>query len=145
MHISMPGPIRRTRMDRKLSRDKANQKGLQTPKKASRIPPPSNAGFITCQSELLCSTSKCHCAMRGGKHESVQDYAFILIPNYMFEGSQWIQKDNWPHDRVTLRASVGVEDHKEFRYPVSNLSCLCQTTISFAIDSGCMATSLPPK
>ena len=102
-------------------------------------------GFIMQQSQLHCTTGECLCTINGTNHGVVKGYNFAPIPNFIFEGSQWIQKNNPSHDMVNVRMSVGVEDHKEFRHPVSSPAHLKQISVPAAIDSGAMAITVPPK
>lgn len=102
-------------------------------------------GFVTNESLRLCSTGDCLCSTEGSAHKQVKNYNFIPIPNFTFDGAQWIQKNNEPHDRVKVCVSVGVEDHRQFRHPVSKPSNLRSTSVSAVADSGAMAITMPPK
>ena len=145
--INMSESIRRSRKHGKLDRDKAKQKAQQTPKKADDTvyQPKTVSGFILEESLKQCTTEDCLCTINGSIHNPTKGYKFLPIPNYVFEDSHWIQKNNQPHDTVTVKMSVGVEDHSQFQYPVSNPTRLVKTTVSFVIDTGAMAITVPPK
>ena len=45
-------------------------------------------------------------------------------PNFVYEGNNWMKRDNQPHSTIALNLTVYSKDHANFRHPIKDTSRL---------------------
>ena len=99
--------------------------------------------FVEEQAQLHCDTGQCLCSVTSGVH--IPPTNAVPLPNYIFEHGNWVQRNNPRHSTVSIKFSVGSEDHRLFKHPVSDVNRLKPAVHESVVDTGCMALVVPPK